>query len=76
VILVDLLHKLVLRHSFWRGIYMPALVSESPDGFGANIFKEEEPKALILNWMKDSWSTDVHGCATAPSADVIVKSRG
>jgi hypothetical protein len=55
---------------------MPALVSESPNGLGTNIFKEEEPKALIINWVKDSRSTDVHGCATAPSADAIVKSGG
>lgn len=76
MILVDPLHELVFRHGFGRVIYMPALVSESANSLRADVFKEEEPKALIIQGVKNSWSTDVHCAVAAPPTEGIVKGGG
>ena len=73
VVLVDLLHKLILRHGFGRVIYMPALVLESSESLRADILKKEEFKVLVFYGVKDFWLTDVHCCANAPPLERIVK---
>lgn len=72
MVLVDLLHKLVFGHSLGRMIYTPALVLESSDSLRADILKKEELKILVVHWVKDFWSTDVHGCANAPPLERIM----
>jgi hypothetical protein len=75
VVLVDLLHELVLGHCLGGVIYMPALVSKGFDSLWADVFKEEELKVLVLHRVKDFWLTDVHGCATGPLPESVVKHR-
>ena len=76
VVLVDLLYKLVFRHSLGRMIYMPALVLESSDSLWADIFEEEEPKILVFHRVKHPGLTDMRACATAPPSERIVKNGG
>ena len=72
MILVDLLHKLVLRHGFRRVIHMPALVSESRNSLRADVFKEEKPKALVFHRVENFWLTDVHRGAAGPATEGVV----
>ena len=76
MVLVDLLHELVFRHSFGRVIYTPSLVLEGFDGLRTNVFKKKEPEMLVFHWMKDFWLTEMHGYAGAPPLVVLVKTGG
>ena len=55
MVLVDLLHKLILRHGFGRVIYLPALVLESSESLRADILKKEEFEVLVFYGVKDFW---------------------
>ena len=76
MILVDLLHELVFRHSFGGVIYMPALVSESLDSISADIFKEEEFKTLVIHRVEDFWFANVHCRPGVPPTKSVVNGRG
>ena len=76
MILVNLLHKLVLRHSFGEVIYMPALVSESSKSLRADVFKEEKFKTLVIHGVKNFWLTDVHRGVAAPPTGGVGKDGG
>ena len=54
----NLLYEFILRHGLGRMVDMEALRAESLDGLLADVFKEKEPKILVVYGVQNFGQTN------------------
>ena len=54
----DLLYEFILRHGLGRMVDMEALRAESLDGLLTDVFKEKEPKILVVYGVQNLGQTN------------------